>query len=319
MGDIIDYGSTIPPMGWMVCDGSAISRATYPQLFTTIGTIYGVGDGSTTFNLPGPGVTSVSAIRTITAGDGMTGGGDLSANRTLAVDATVGRTGGTSHYYAYDELLGLVTPTFCQIGTTGTTGAAVTPQLTQVIAGSNGIYLLAPGTVASGGAFMDCGPVFLTASPAVTVTWRSRVWIAGNTLSSSTSQFAVGLTDHVAVPFASGQYYVTFYCIPNAGSNHWQVQNRSNTTVTNADTGIVATPGAWFDLKLVATAATVLYYVNGTLTNTVATNIPGTTFPLYPTVWVNNSSNTLNYGFYVDSVELDLDSGIAGKFMKSSI
>lgn len=53
VGDIIEYGSNIPPMGWMVCDGSAISRATYPQLFATIGTTYGPGNGTTTFNLPG--------------------------------------------------------------------------------------------------------------------------------------------------------------------------------------------------------------------------------------------------------------------------
>lgn len=44
-------GSTIPA-GWLLCDGSAISRADYPALFATIGTTYGAGNGSTTFNLP---------------------------------------------------------------------------------------------------------------------------------------------------------------------------------------------------------------------------------------------------------------------------
>jgi len=38
--------------GWLLCDGSAVSRTTYANLFTQIGTRYGVGDGSTTFNLP---------------------------------------------------------------------------------------------------------------------------------------------------------------------------------------------------------------------------------------------------------------------------
>jgi hypothetical protein len=38
--------------GWLVCDGSAISRTTYAELFDVIGTTYGVGDGTTTFNLP---------------------------------------------------------------------------------------------------------------------------------------------------------------------------------------------------------------------------------------------------------------------------
>ena len=40
------------PTGWLNCDGSAVSRTTYANLFAVIGTNYGVGDGSTTFNLP---------------------------------------------------------------------------------------------------------------------------------------------------------------------------------------------------------------------------------------------------------------------------
>jgi len=37
---------------WLVCDGRPVSRATYRDLFSAIGTQFGVGDGSTTFNLP---------------------------------------------------------------------------------------------------------------------------------------------------------------------------------------------------------------------------------------------------------------------------
>jgi microcystin-dependent protein len=40
------------PSGWMLCNGTAISRTTYADLFAAIGTTYGVGNGSTTFNLP---------------------------------------------------------------------------------------------------------------------------------------------------------------------------------------------------------------------------------------------------------------------------
>jgi microcystin-dependent protein len=58
------------PDGWLTCDGSAVSRTTYAELFAVIGTTWGVGDGSTTSNLPdmqgrvpvgigGSGVTSV--------------------------------------------------------------------------------------------------------------------------------------------------------------------------------------------------------------------------------------------------------------------
>ena len=44
-------GNTIPA-GWLLCDGSAVSRTDYAKLFSAIGTIYGEGDGSTTFALP---------------------------------------------------------------------------------------------------------------------------------------------------------------------------------------------------------------------------------------------------------------------------
>jgi len=40
------------PTGWLVCDGSAVNRVTYNKLFANIGTTWGAGDGSTTFNLP---------------------------------------------------------------------------------------------------------------------------------------------------------------------------------------------------------------------------------------------------------------------------
>lgn len=50
---IIEAGITDdPPSGWLVCAGAAVSRSTYASLFAKVGTVFGVGDGSTTFNLP---------------------------------------------------------------------------------------------------------------------------------------------------------------------------------------------------------------------------------------------------------------------------
>ena len=51
-GMISAYGGASAPTGWLLCYGQAISRATFATLFTAIGTIWGVGDGSTTFNVP---------------------------------------------------------------------------------------------------------------------------------------------------------------------------------------------------------------------------------------------------------------------------
>lgn len=52
IGEIIEYAGESIPGGYLVCDGSAVSRTEYSELFDVIGTIYGSGDGSTTFNLP---------------------------------------------------------------------------------------------------------------------------------------------------------------------------------------------------------------------------------------------------------------------------
>jgi len=41
-----------PPVGWFLCDGQEVNRITFAALFAAIGVLYGVGDGSTTFNLP---------------------------------------------------------------------------------------------------------------------------------------------------------------------------------------------------------------------------------------------------------------------------
>ncbi len=51
-GTISMYGGSSAPAGWLECDGSAVSRTTYATLYAAISTTYGVGNGSTTFNLP---------------------------------------------------------------------------------------------------------------------------------------------------------------------------------------------------------------------------------------------------------------------------
>jgi hypothetical protein len=51
-GVMCDFAGAAAPAGWLLCDGSAVSRNTYANLFAAIGTTYGAGDGSSTFNLP---------------------------------------------------------------------------------------------------------------------------------------------------------------------------------------------------------------------------------------------------------------------------
>lgn len=69
-GAIMDFAGINVPSGWLLCDGSVVSRTLYPALFAALSTAYGVGDGSTTFGLPnfsgrmalGAGVGRVLAV-----------------------------------------------------------------------------------------------------------------------------------------------------------------------------------------------------------------------------------------------------------------
>lgn len=52
VGAVMFFAMTKAPKGWLICDGRAVSRTTYADLYAAIGDLYGSGDGSTTFNLP---------------------------------------------------------------------------------------------------------------------------------------------------------------------------------------------------------------------------------------------------------------------------
>lgn len=51
-GAVFPYAGSSAPSGYLLCDGSAVSRTTYAALFAVVGTTYGAGNGTTTFNVP---------------------------------------------------------------------------------------------------------------------------------------------------------------------------------------------------------------------------------------------------------------------------
>lgn len=63
-GFIAPYAGTTVPDGWLACNGATVSRTTYASLFSAVGTTYGSGDGSTTFNLPNMGSNIISEVST---------------------------------------------------------------------------------------------------------------------------------------------------------------------------------------------------------------------------------------------------------------
>ncbi len=69
IGEVTTYAGSTAPSGWLRADGSAVSRTTYSALYAVVGTTYGVGDGTSTFNLPNYiGTTGIAIIRWSNAG-----------------------------------------------------------------------------------------------------------------------------------------------------------------------------------------------------------------------------------------------------------
>lgn len=83
-GMVVPYAGSTAPTGWALCYGQAISRSAFAALFAIIGTTYGVGDGSTTFNLPDLRGRSVFGV------DNM--GGSAASRVTAGVSGITGTT-----------------------------------------------------------------------------------------------------------------------------------------------------------------------------------------------------------------------------------
>jgi microcystin-dependent protein len=109
-GSVMDYAGATLPTDWLWCDGSVISRTTYADLFTAIGTTYGAGDGSTTFALPDLR-GRVSAGKDNMDNTVGTGGGDagrLTSGSKAAVDGdTLGASGGVQEHLLLHEESGV--------------------------------------------------------------------------------------------------------------------------------------------------------------------------------------------------------------------
>ena len=92
-GAIFAYVGQTPPDGWFLCDGSAVSRATYSSLWIAIGTTYGVGDAVSTFNLPD--LRGRTPVGLETMGDVASSGRLLNANFGNINGSLLGATGGS--------------------------------------------------------------------------------------------------------------------------------------------------------------------------------------------------------------------------------
>lgn len=105
-GSVMSHSGASAPTGFLLCDGSAVSRTTYAALFAVITTTYGIGDGSTTFNVPdlrGRAVIGVGTGAGLTARALASTGGEethaisVAETPVLTVAGTAGSNGVHTH------------------------------------------------------------------------------------------------------------------------------------------------------------------------------------------------------------------------------
>lgn len=130
VGQVAQFATPTAPTGWLACNGAAVSRTTYASLFTAIGTLYGVGNGTTTFNLPdcrdefvrgwtgssaSVGTKFAQSIQSHTHTASTSGGGAHSHTATVA-------SNGSHSHGASTDVQGDHTHTFSTSQTAGDTG-----------------------------------------------------------------------------------------------------------------------------------------------------------------------------------------------------
>jgi len=86
-GAVNTFAMNSAPTGWLSCDGSLVSRTTYGRLFSIVGTLYGAGDGSTTFKLPD---LRGEFVRGFDAGRGVDSGRSFGSAQSWAIENIVG-------------------------------------------------------------------------------------------------------------------------------------------------------------------------------------------------------------------------------------
>lgn len=135
-GTVAHFAAASAPVGWVKANGAAVSRATYAALFIAIGTTYGAGDGSTTFNLPD--------LR----GEFMRGfddGRGVDSGRTIG-SGQAGEVLAHQHKEAYSSQIGSGAPYAGAFGSSGVASTAYSLMQTTASVGANQMVSSTGGT-----------------------------------------------------------------------------------------------------------------------------------------------------------------------------
>lgn len=135
VGSVTAFAGNTTPNGWLLCDGSNVSRTTYAALFAVIGTRYGSGNGSTTFGLP-------NLVDKFIQGSATSGTVKAAGLPNITGDFTIRGlgTGGTSVLYPHGLISSIETSTWTGAGMTQTSSTTEGKIVNFNASNSNAIY-----------------------------------------------------------------------------------------------------------------------------------------------------------------------------------
>lgn len=223
-------------------------------------------------NVAGGSTVNVNGIGTITILDvigNQPAAGEIQSNRVtyLVYDGTVFRlvnstiTGGVPYYYDWDDFVG--GPKFLIPVTTGTgVGQAYTTQ----VVGHPGIYSLTSGNSAA--RLSTSLALFLDS-----FTWTIRSIISPVVIATGANMlFGMDSNPGFNLALRNG---IWIYGLQ--GTANWQCRCSTAGANTTVDSGIAFSPSVWHDMMIVASTASVSFFIDGSLVTTITTNIPAST------------------------------------------
>lgn len=210
-GALLAYASSSTPSGWLLCDGSAVSRTTYADLFAAISTTWGIGDGSSTFNVPdlrGQFLRGYDSRATSTSKDTT-----LISGITTNTSTTISGIADTTYLYVGMPISGTGIPTGATIATKSTNSITISSAATASSStvgsgtttnGSSTITMASTSTLSIGQAISGTG---IPAGAYITNIFSSVVAsISANATATNTGlTFTLGTAITVGRTFAGAQ------------------------------------------------------------------------------------------------------------------
>ncbi len=151
-GMIAMWSTVTAPTGWLLCDGSAVSRTTYATLFALIGTTFGSGNGSTTFNVPDMRGRVPVGVGTGTGG-GSSGNGAPTGGSALTARSLADWAGEETHTLSVGEM-----PSHTHTVPVNTTGTGSSSSITTSTTSFNNNTSVTTSSVGSGSAHNNIQP-----------------------------------------------------------------------------------------------------------------------------------------------------------------